>query len=92
MQVVRIFREKEYDGNTSVQEHNCSIDKLIIKGDEVRLLDEFAYGRPFLSLLAGHRAFESENWDVSAILERYDRESRQFRMRKESYELYPRSV
>lgn len=49
-------------------------------------------GRPFLTLLAGHRAFESEDWDIPAILERYDRESRQFRVRKEPYELYPRSV
>ena len=61
--------------------------------EDFRVLDPVRPGgRPFLSLLAGHRAFESENWDVSAILERYDRESRQFRMRKESYELYPRSV
>ena len=47
-------------------------------------------GRPFISLLAGHREFENPGWDPAALLERYGRESRAFRERKAAYELYPR--
>lgn len=45
-------------------------------------------GRPFISLLAGHRDFEESEWDVEAILPRYDRECEAFRARKEPYHLY----
>ena len=59
--VAYIDSEKEYDGNTSVQEHNCSIDKLIIKGDDVRLLDEFAYD----SADAGARQISATQWELA---------------------------
>jgi uncharacterized protein YbbC (DUF1343 family) len=45
---------------------------------------------PFLSHLAGHREFEKPDWDADAILRRYARESEAFRLRKVSYEIYPR--
>lgn len=47
-------------------------------------------GRPFISLLAGHREFENPDWDVQTLLDRYEQESRDFRQRKIPYELYPR--
>lgn len=47
-------------------------------------------GKPFISLLAGHRDFENPNWDEEAILNRYETESRAFRIRKAPYELYPK--
>ena len=47
-------------------------------------------GKPFISLLAGHRDFENSNWDEEAILNRYETESRAFRIRKAPYELYPK--
>lgn len=47
-------------------------------------------GKPFVSLLAGHRDFEDPNWQAQAILERYQQESREFRQRKKAYEYYPK--
>ena len=47
-------------------------------------------GKPFLSLLAGHREFEKPDWDANAILTRYEKESEAFRLRKAPYEIYPR--
>ena len=69
----------------------------------VRLLDllrrlypeDFAFllpvredGKRFVSLLAGHRDFEDPNWDPETLISRYDRESREFRIRKKPYEIY----
>ena len=69
----------------------------------VRLLDllrqmypkDFAFlppvrqdGKPFISLLAGHREFEQPDWDRENILTRYREESKQFRLRKAAYEIY----
>ncbi len=45
-------------------------------------------GKPFISLLAGHREFELEQWDESEILARYETESHAFRLRKKPYEIY----
>lgn len=45
-------------------------------------------GRPFLSLLAGHRDFENPNWNAQDILRRYAWESETFRWRKAPYEIY----
>lgn len=47
-------------------------------------------GKPFISLLAGHRDFEAPDWDADAILHRYHQESQAFRTRKEAYHLYPK--
>ena len=47
-------------------------------------------GKPFLSLLAGHRDFERPDWDAEALLARYRKESEDFRQRKVPYERYPR--
>lgn len=47
-------------------------------------------GKPFISLLAGHREFESPAWDADEILRRYEEESAQFRERKAPYEIYPK--
>lgn len=69
----------------------------------VRLLDlirrmypgDFAFlppvregGKPFISLLAGHRDFEDPHWDPDEILNRYARESEAFRERKRPYHIY----
>lgn len=59
--------------------------------DDFRLLPPFREGgKPFLSLLAGHRAFEAPQWDAEEILNRYARECEDFRLRKAPYELYPK--
>lgn len=47
-------------------------------------------GKPFISLLAGHREFEAPDWQAQAILERYRQESREFRQRRKPYEYYPK--
>lgn len=47
-------------------------------------------GKPFISLLAGHRDFEDPNWNAEEILNRYVRESGTFRWRKAPYEIYPK--
>lgn len=71
----------------------------------VRLLDllrtlypgDFAFlppvredGKPFISLLAGHRGFEDPGWKAEELLTRYAQESEAFRVRKAPYELYPK--
>lgn len=59
--------------------------------DDFRLLPPFREGgKPFLSLLAGHRAFEDPQWNAEEILNRYARECEDFRLRKAPYELYPK--
>lgn len=59
--------------------------------EDFQLLPPFREGgKPFLSLLAGHREFESPDWDADAVLRRYARESEEFRRRKAPYEIYPR--
>ena len=45
-------------------------------------------GRPFISLLAGHREFERPGWTAAALLERQRREQEQFARRKEPFHLY----
>ena len=59
--------------------------------------DDFAFlppvrqdGKPFISLLAGHREFENPNWNADEILARYEAESRAFRAHKAPYERYPK--
>ena len=47
-------------------------------------------GRPFISLLAGHRDFEDPDWSKEQILSRYDAQCRAFRIRKADYEWYPK--
>lgn len=57
--------------------------------DDFRLLPPVREdGKPFLSLLAGHRDFEDPRWDGAEILSRYARESEEFRQRKAPYEIY----
>ena len=48
-----------------------------------------ADGKPFISLLAGHRDFERPDWDARTLLDRYETESRDFRARKAPYQRYP---
>lgn len=45
-------------------------------------------GKPFISLLAGHRDFECPDWDADALIRRYEEESQAFRLRKAPYERY----
>ena len=45
-------------------------------------------GKPFISLLAGHRDFEQKDWDPQVILDRYSRESREFENRIRPYRIY----
>lgn len=47
---------------------------------------------PFLSLLAGHREFENDTWDIASLLNRYRREQEAFLSRKAAYELYPKEA
>lgn len=47
-------------------------------------------GKPFISLLAGHREFENPDWNAEEILGRYAAESQAFRLRKAAYERYPK--
>ena len=47
-------------------------------------------GKPFISLLAGHRDFENPDWNAGELIDRYERESRAFRLRKAPYERYPK--
>ncbi len=59
--------------------------------DNFRFLEPFREGgKPFISLLAGHREFEDPAWDADAILSRYAQESEAFRARKAPYEIYPK--
>lgn len=61
-------------------------------GDFKLLQPNAEWAIPFLSLLAGHREFEKDSWDLPELLQRYDRESEAFRQRKAAYELYPRKA
>lgn len=45
-------------------------------------------GKPFISLLAGHRDFESYDWDAELILSRYQRESTEFEKRILPFRIY----
>lgn len=47
-------------------------------------------GKPFISLLAGHRDFENPDWNPDTILARYEKESREFLARRAPYERYPK--
>ena len=59
--------------------------------EDFRFLEPYREGgKPFISLLAGHRDFEDPAWDPEAILKRYAAQSEQFRWRKAPYELYPK--
>ena len=59
--------------------------------EDFKFLDPFREGgKPFISLLAGHREFEEPNWDAEKILQRYQAESDTFRWRKAPYEIYPK--
>ena len=58
--------------------------------NDFRFLDPFREGgKPFISLLAGHREFESPDWDADALLRCYEADSAAFRSRKAPYEIYP---
>lgn len=48
-------------------------------------------GRPFISLLAGHREFENPHWNAEDLIARYRRDAQAFRMRKKPYEVYRRN-
>lgn len=57
--------------------------------DDFRFLPPVrADGKPFISLLAGHREFEKPDWDADALLARAERESAEFALRCEKYRLY----
>lgn len=45
-------------------------------------------GKPFISLLAGHRDFETSDWDADAILARYEQESETFRKQSKKFHIY----
>ena len=47
-------------------------------------------GKPFISLLAGHRDFEDTSWNPEDILARYRKESQEFLTRRAPYERYPK--
>ena len=49
-------------------------------------------GKPFITLIGGHRDFESPNWDASVILSRYEAESESYSSRMRPYEIYTRSL
>ena len=48
--------------------------------------------KPILSLLAGHREFETPDWDMEDLLRRYARDSEEVLRRKALYEMYPREI
>ena len=61
--------------------------------NDFKFLDPFREGgKPFISLLAGHRDFEAPQWNAEALLTRYAAESAQFAERKAPYEYYPRGI
>ncbi len=47
-------------------------------------------GKPFLSLLAGHRGLEDPDWALEPMLERCRRDAAEFRRRKAAFERYPK--
>ena len=60
---------------------------------DFKFLDPFREGgKPFISLLAGHRDFEASEWNAETLLTRYAAESAQFAERKAPYEYYPRGI
>ena len=59
--------------------------------DDFQLLPPYKEGgKPFISLLAGHREYENPDWNEEEILARYASESEAFRIRKAPYEIYPK--
>lgn len=57
--------------------------------EDFRFLDPVREdGKPFISLLAGHRDFEDPNWNAEALLSRYARESEAFMARKQAHHIY----
>lgn len=50
------------------------------------------WAMPILSLLAGHREFETGDWDAEQLLHRYAQESEAFLHRKAAFEYYPRNA
>ena len=57
--------------------------------DDFRFLPPVrADGKPFISLLAGHREFEKPDWDADALLARAECESAEFALRCEKHRLY----
>ena len=59
--------------------------------DDFKFLEPYREGgKPFISLLAGHREFETPNWNAEELLARYRKESETFRWRKAPYEIYPK--
>ena len=48
-------------------------------------------GRPFLSLLAGHREFENPQWDPETLIRQSRQDAALFRRKKQPYELYRRN-
>ena len=60
---------------------------------DFKFLDPFREGgKPFITLLAGHRDFEASEWNAETLLTRYAAESAQFAERKAPYEYYPRGI
>ncbi len=58
--------------------------------DDFRFLAPYREGgKPFISLLSGHREFEQDSWDADAMLRRFEQESEAFKLRKAPYEIYP---
>ena len=67
-----------------------SLIRRLYPGD-FQLLPPFREGgKPFISLLAGHRDFEDPDWDENEILARYEAESAAFHARKAPYKIYPK--
>lgn len=59
--------------------------------DDFHFLDPVRQdGKPFISLLAGHRDFEDPRWDPEELLSRYEAESAAFRQRITPYLRYTR--
>lgn len=59
--------------------------------DDFQLIPPYKEGgKPFISLLAGHREYENPDWNEEEILARYASESEAFRIRKAPYEIYPK--
>jgi uncharacterized protein YbbC (DUF1343 family) len=47
-------------------------------------------GKPFISLLSGHRDFEDPAWDVEVLLNRARKDGLEFARSKAPYEIYPK--
>ena len=58
---------------------------------DFKFLDPFREGgKPFISLLSGHRDFEDPAWDAEVLLNRARKDSLEFARRKAPYEIYPK--